>query len=115
MTEYDEKTRALAAHFKVSEETISDDGTWYTLESEPGEYLVMTEDEAETAWDEYLENYIDDCIMSDFPAAYQSYFDREAWKRDARHDGRGHCLSPYDGEEHEVQVDGVWYFIYRTN
>ena len=30
-------------------------------------------------------------------------------------DGRGHFLSGYDGAENEEKVDGVWYFIYRTN
>lgn len=30
-------------------------------------------------------------------------------------DGRGHFLSGYDGEENEVEFDGVYYFIYRVN
>lgn len=30
-------------------------------------------------------------------------------------DGRGHFLNTYDGEEHEEEVDGSWYYIYRTN
>jgi hypothetical protein len=30
-------------------------------------------------------------------------------------DGRGHSLSSYDGEENEEQVNGVTYYIYRTN
>lgn len=30
-------------------------------------------------------------------------------------DGRGHFLSGYDGEENEAAVDGVTYYIYRTN
>jgi hypothetical protein len=30
-------------------------------------------------------------------------------------DGRGHTLSAYDGEEHEVDVDGETFFIYRWN
>ena len=41
--------------------------------------------------------------------------DEEKWKNDARHDGRGHCLSSYDGHEHEVKVDGEWFYIYRVN
>ena len=28
-------------------------------------------------------------------------------------DGRGHFISPYDGKEHEVTVDGETYYIYR--
>ena len=30
-------------------------------------------------------------------------------------DGRGHFFSPYDGEEHEVTVDGETYYIYRIS
>lgn len=30
-------------------------------------------------------------------------------------DGRGHFLSPYDGEENEINVNGTMYFIYRIN
>jgi len=30
-------------------------------------------------------------------------------------DGRGHFLSGYDGDENEVELDGTYYFIYRTN
>jgi len=30
-------------------------------------------------------------------------------------DGRGHFLSSYDGEEHEVEVDGELFMIYRVN
>ena len=30
-------------------------------------------------------------------------------------DGRGHFLSSYDGEEHEVEVDGELFMIYRIN
>ena len=30
-------------------------------------------------------------------------------------DGRGPTIASYDGEENEVQYEGEWYFIYRTN
>jgi hypothetical protein len=30
-------------------------------------------------------------------------------------DGRGHFLSPYDGEEQEVKVGKTMYFLYRLN
>ncbi len=30
-------------------------------------------------------------------------------------DGRGHFISMYDGDENEETVDGVTYYIYRTN
>ena len=30
-------------------------------------------------------------------------------------DGRGYFLSPYDGIEHEEEIDGETFYIYRTN
>ena len=30
-------------------------------------------------------------------------------------DGIGHTLSTYDGEEHNIQINGTWYNVYRTN
>lgn len=91
-----------------------------------GEYLVVTDEEADELWDEELEQYIDDCIIPEVPEPYQGYFDREGWKEAARVDGRGHNLSRYDGTEVEVTIyDGEEYegsgipeeiyFIYRTN
>ncbi len=109
------KIQALALHFKVDADTISEERGAYTVESEPGEYSVMTEDEANQAWDESLDSYLDECVLCELPEIAQQYFDREAWKRDARHDGRGHCLSSYDGEEHEVKIGDEWFYIYRTN
>lgn len=84
-----------------------------------GEYLVLGEDEKEATWDEYLEEYIDECIFHELPEMYRGYFDSEAWKRDARMDGAGHCMAPYDGEEREgvSECEGldVIYYIYRVN
>ena len=79
------------------------------------DYLVLTDDEADEALDEALDSVLDDCILPDLDEALQCYFDRDAWKRDASYDGRGHHLNHYDGCEDEVTVNGVDYYIYRTN
>jgi hypothetical protein len=79
-----------------------------------GRYMVLTDDEADEKWDEYLDNYIDECILPEIPETYQCYFDDEKWKRDARIDGRGHCLASYDGHENEETVEGTTFYIYRT-
>ena len=77
-------------------------------------YLVLNESEREQRWDDALESYLDECVEG----ADQPYFDRDAWKRDAKFDGAGHTLASYDGAEHECDTgecgDG-WYFIYRIN
>lgn len=110
------KREALAKHLDVAPDEISeesDDTFTYGLE----EYRVLTDDEADQAWEESLDSYIEDCIMPEIKDEnLRRYFDCDAWKRDARHDGRGHCLSGYDGEEHEIKMpDGIYYYIYRTN
>lgn len=79
------------------------------------EWRVLTEDEADAAFDEHLDSVLDDCILPDLDEALQCYFDRDAWKRDASFDGRGHHLNSYDGTEYEESVNGETYYIYRTN
>lgn len=118
----EEKVAALAAHLNVNADTIKEtrhSSDTYECEDEPGEYRVLTESERETAADESLESYIDECIFGQLSAIVETlerYFDREAWKRDALiSDGYGHTLSPYDGQEYEVKVGNTWYYIYRVN
>ena len=80
------------------------------------QYAVMTEDEADEAWDASLEEYLEEAFLSVIPENLVNYFDKEKWKRDARYDGRGHCQSSYDGVEHEICTeDGEYFYIYRTN
>ena len=78
------------------------------------EYLVLTDEEADEEEDRQLNNYIEECIMPEIPERLQYYFDEEAWKRDARMDGRGHIISSYDGTEYEEKVNDTWYYIYRV-
>lgn len=75
------------------------------------DYLVLDKDEAEERWNQSLEDYIDELILPEIPETYRNYFDVEAWKRDARLDGRGHALASYDSEENYSRG----YFIYRIN
>jgi len=78
-------------------------------------YAVMTDSEADQAWDESLDSYLDDCVLPDLPETARMYFDDEKWKRDARMDGRGHSLNHYDGGEEEANINDVDYYIYRRN
>lgn len=79
------------------------------------EYEVLTDDEADDRWEQELDNYIDECIRPELPDFVSNYFDEDAWKRDARFDGRGHAISSYDGNEEEVEINGTYYYIYRQN
>lgn len=82
------------------------------------ELSVLTDDEAEDRWEEELDSYIDEAL--EIPDYIRPYFDEEAWKREARLDGRGHAISRYDGHENDFHIkfdDGSeeWIYIYRQN
>ena len=97
------KVIALCQHLECGPDELTEESyehynlTVYSYGRE--EYAVGTDEEADEAWDQSLD----------------SYFDEEMWKRDAKMDGRGHSLSSYDGNEEEVEVDGVLYSIFRVN
>lgn len=110
---HDPQVIALAQHLGCDPEDIEDKYGYY--EAEGGEYRVMNDDDADMAWDESLEEYIDDCL--EMPDWIRPFFDRDKWKEEAKHDGRGHCLSGYDGneDEDEEEVNGERYYIFRVN
>jgi len=75
-----------------------------------GEYLVLTEDEADEKAREGVESYIDDCL--EIPKHIENYFDRERYIDDIlSYDGRASQLASYDGEEHEYDE----YYIYKMS
>jgi hypothetical protein len=122
--EEQEKALALLTFLEIEKEedenldyylsqASSTDSLKEVFEVDGEEYLILTDDEADEKEDEYLDNYIDDCL--DIPESIQFYFDRDAWKSDARIDGRGHSLATYDGNENEQEINDTTYYIYRTN
>ena len=116
----DDRIIALMRHLDITPEEAYDDieeARYGDSHYEYGnqEYQVLTDSEADNLWDEYLDSYIDECILDQLPEAYRNYFDSESWKHDAKNDGRGHSLSTYDGREYEEDVNGTTYYIYRKN
>jgi len=114
----DTKTKAFIEHMDAEDdEAFADECSWNEdiVTFECAEWLVLTDGEAEYAWEEALENYLDDCVLPEISSEWVRYFDSEAWKHDARLDGRGHSLAHYDGEEHGVNIDGEWIYLYRIN
>ena len=79
------------------------------------DYLVLTDEEADDAWEDSLDSYIEECL--EIPEWIRPYFDEDAWKSDARYDCRGHSLSSYDGEEYEEYIEelNTYFYIYRIN
>ncbi|QOI68922.1 hypothetical protein Lederberg_29 [Pelagibacter phage Lederberg EXVC029P] len=113
---FDDQIQALAKHLNLDNEDLSmieENGDHYKFGEQ--EYLVVTDDEAEQLWDEHLDHYIEDCILPEMPEHFRSYFDEDKWKQDARMDGRAHSLALYDGDENYIEINGIEYYIYRTN
>jgi hypothetical protein len=77
------------------------------------DYLFGTDDEMDEQWEIELDNYLQEIIYPELSGHLQNYFDDEAWKRDAKYDGRAHSLNRYDGGEEYVEVKGVYYYAYR--
>lgn len=115
--EYEDDVYALAMELAEDPADIAEE--WHecygmkVLSVGSAEYAVGTDEEADEAWDQSLDSYLDDCgVLDSMPDNLRPYFDREAWKRDAKMDGRGHSLASYDGHEIDL-ADG--YVAFRIN
>ena len=79
------------------------------IDTESGEFAIGNDYEAEQAWEESIESYVDECM--ELSEVARRYFDMEAFKKDCSYDGRGHSLSSYDGCELEIAD----LYAYRLN
>lgn len=113
-TDYDDACRIMALRLHL-DEWDRDISVYRGTDLQMGSkwWLVMTDSEAEAAWEERLRSYIDDAL--EIPDSVRPYFDEEKWIADAKVDGRGYTLSSYDGEENNEVVDDTTYYIYRQN
>jgi hypothetical protein len=83
-------------------------------EVDDGEYLVLTDDEAQELAEEYAKDLFNESVT--IPDNLQMYIDIDSWIEDViNNDGRGSLLAGYDGEENEVEKNGTTYYIYRNN
>lgn len=73
------------------------------------DYLFGTDSEMDTIWDDYLESYCDEHVLSRLDESLQCYFNVDQWVGDAKMDGRGHSLNYYDGGE----LEHGDYYAYR--
>lgn len=137
-----EKVRALQSHLGLDNDEVNEmtleDGFLYHVQG--NEYKVLTDDEA----DEEVREYIEESVWAFNPSFLSAHakdgIDEDVFKmlsekcessneavksliEDFDHfvddavlsDGRGHFLSSYDGNEHEVNINGNYYYIYRTH
>ena len=113
---YAERCLAFAIALGLSVGEIDDIEDTDKVEREHGgvDYLFGTDEEMDEKWEEELDYYIDECVIPEMPKHLRAYFDDEAWKNDARIDGRGHSLNSYDGTEDCVKVNGKeWWWCRR--
>lgn len=120
--EYEDYIIALAEELGCEPSEIDEDSHDYygltVLSYGRAEYAIGTDEEADAAWDQALDSYIENCVQPEIDRQGLGYlsaylkFDEEMWKRDARYDGRGHALASYDGNELELS-DG--YVAFRIN
>lgn len=111
----DSQIKTLAEVLDVNPLNIIHDGDdLFSSTEAPGQYLVLSDSDADTAWDDAIEAIIDECVLPEIPDHFHMYFDYESYKRDAKHDGRGHLLASYDGEEREVMIEDEYFFVYRV-
>jgi hypothetical protein len=79
-----------------------------------GEYLVLTDDEAEDRARDFLVS--DDYLWRSAVEHGNTTESLEDWADSVlKYDGRGSILSSYDGGEDYEEVGGEEYYIYRTN
>ena len=120
MYDWDAKQWAVFYHCNCNLDLVKDiseldiDDEEFYFEGE--DLLVLTDSEADDRWEDELDSYIEDCL--EIPDWIRPYFDDEAWKSDARYDGRGHAISRYDGVENDYCFDfddgsRSWVYLYR--
>ena len=78
------------------------------------DWLVLTDDEADSFVSEYAESYAEDALQ-EIPEHLQRYFDSELFISDTLSEGRGHLLAYYDGYEREQTISRTTYYLYRRN
>lgn len=111
-----DKIIAIMLMFNLPLENISDlitherDNYWI-IEGE--DYLFGTDSEMDDEWDQDLDNYLDECVLSELPETVRIYFDKDAWKSNARMDGRGHSLNRWGGGDLEQKWNDEWYYAYQ--
>lgn len=112
--EYTNEVNALAKFLDIPCSDVDDKGDC-RFRAEGSDYIVADDDDADALARESLQNYVEDCVLSEIPNQYQLYFDTERFIEDVlSQDGRGPTLSSWDGEEKEVEIEDTTYFIYRN-
>ena len=113
------KTIALAQHLSVDESEIVEKepesyGVYIRYTYLDEEYLVLTNEEADKEFTERCRDFVND--VSRLPDSMQTHFNYEAFAEEVlTTNGRGFMLSQYNNEEHDEEVEGNIFYIYRID
>ena len=78
------------------------------------EFRCLTDAEADDLFQCYMEDYVEECALNEVPSHLHYYFDTDSYIDDVKsNDGRGPTLTSEDSEEHEIEVNDEYWFIYR--
>ena len=77
-----------------------------------GDWLVLTDDEADKQAYEYADLYVDD-VLQEIPDHLRRYFNADLYRSDMLDNGRGHLLANWDECEREQTTNGTTYYLYR--
>jgi len=120
----DDKIIALGKHlgispFEANEDICEKKYGDFSYSFGRQEYYVCTNKEADDLEYEYVKNLIEDCYIGEATRSMKdnpilNYIDLDGWIDDWC-GNRGENLAGYDGYEYEEKVNGVTYYIYRTN
>ena len=113
------KIKAFCEYFNCADEDDIEIKYNNCLEYEGGEWLVLTNEEARDAVQEYWEEYLEEMLhWSDVPEWAYPYFNKELWIEDQELGDRGPALSSYNGEEVEISTltengNLVYFYMYQ--
>lgn len=84
-------------------------------EVDDGEYLVLTDSEADAWEEEGLRQLFQDMLPRELQDSwFYKYIDEDGFVED-NSGNRGENINGYDGTEDEVEFEGTTYYIYRNN
>lgn len=79
------------------------------------EYVVVQETLMDVLFREYMEEYIDECVIGDIPESLRGYFDYEAYIDDWENDDGYSVMASYDGYIDDIDILGDQYYVFRIN
>lgn len=79
------------------------------------EYVVVPYDDMEALFHDYMEEYIDECILYEIPEQYRAYFDYEKFIDYVECNDGFDIMSSYDGCIDDIDILGESYYIFRIN